>query len=160
MMLEEYFKEAGKGIVTDLQQSLKRRRVNASGRLSRSIREEVKGDRLTISAAGYVFATEDGRKPTKKAGDGVLKKKIEGWLEDKGIPIWEGYTRKSQAYVIARKIHKDGTRLFRRGGNSGVISDVINERLLDEIAADVLREVEIKFLSGLAQFSGNGISSI
>ena len=161
MTLRELFEEEGQQIVSDLRASLDANKVNASGRLRKSIRAEVTDDRLLITAAGYALTAEDGRGPTKKSGDGELEKKILKWLDQKGVPIWDGYTRKGQAYVIARKIHKEGTKLFRKGGNSGVLSNVLNEKLLDRIAAKALREVELTFLEGTAlQNSKDGISSI
>lgn len=171
MTLRELFEEEGQQIVSDLRASLDANKVNASGRLRKSIRAEVTDDRLLITAAGYALTAEDGRGPTEKPGDGQLQKRIRKWLDQKGIPIWEyrdkntgklkKYTRDGQAYVIARMIHKKGTKLFRKRGNSGVLSNVLNEKLLDRIAAKALREVELTFLEGTAlQNSKDGISSI
>ena len=139
MTLLELFQSEGSEIVEALKESLDRNGVNASGRLRASIEAEATEDRLIVSAAGYALSAEDGRGPSKKGSNpGILKNQIENWLEAKGIPVWSGFTRKSQAYVIARKIHKSGTKLFREGGNSGVLSSVINDRLIDEISARAL----------------------
>lgn len=160
MTLKALFEREGEQIVGDLRASLDANKVNASGRLRASIRAEASENRLLITAAGYALTAEDGRGPTRQNGDGAVRRNIEKWLSQKGIPLWQGYTRKQQAFVIARKIHKEGTRLFRRGGNSGVLSSVLNERLLDEIAAKALREVELTFLEGIALEGSNGVSSI
>lgn len=156
MILKQLFETAGEGIVSDLQKSLKDRNVNATGNLSRSIRFDATEKRLVVSAAGYVFNVEDGTKP----GSGVTPGAIEKWLQAKRIPVWQGSSRQSQAYVIARAINRRGSQLFLKGGNSGVLSSVINNKLLDRLAEQVAGEMEGFYLRGIAQASADGIQNI
>lgn len=156
MMLREFFEHTGEGIVNDLKTKLRERKVNATGNLSRSIRFDATEKRLVVSAAGYVFSVEDGTGP----GSAVTASAIEKWLDAKAIPVWQGSTRKSQSYVIARAINRRGTRLFQKGGNSGVISDVINNKLLERLAEQVAEEFEGTFLRGIAQATIDGVQNI
>jgi len=161
MTLRDILQQEGDQVVASLRNSLASNNVNASGRLSNSIQAEVNkaGDRLTVSAFAYIFTTEDGRAPTKNPGPGVLRPRIREWLDQKGVPEWPGMTRDAQAFVIARKIHKDGTRLFRRGGNSGVLSSVLTEELISRISLKVLTEVGENAIEGLIRASNAARSS-
>lgn len=162
MTLQELFEREGEVIVSELRKSFDRNRINASGRLRDSLLSEATKDSLIVSGADYVFNVEDGTPPTKSGRPTYfLQRSILKWLDDKGIPEWQGRTRDQQAWVISNKIAKEGSSLFRSGGNSGVLSDVINEKLLDSIAAKALRETELNFLTGTGlSGSTNGISNI
>ena len=155
MTLRDILQEEGDAVVMSLRNSLAANKVNASGRLSNSIRADVNkaGDRLTVSALAYIFTAEDGRAPTKNPGPGVLRPRIREWLDQKGVPAWPGMTRDAQAFVIARKIHKEGTRLFRRGGNSGVLTDVLTDELIARISIKVLTEVGENAIESLIRAS-------
>ena len=103
----------------------------ATGDLLNSIRYEVNGNSLTIFGKQYIGALENGRKPTENTGDGTLREKIRRWIDVKGIEP-DDISKDSLAYLIARKIHEEGTTIYRKyaGGSSGLLSDAINE---DEI---------------------------
>ena len=152
MSLRNLLAEEGKRVVDDIRRSVAEKNVNATGNLSRSLLFEATPDRLTVSAAGYVFTTEEGRGPSRGGTEpGELRRQIEVWLAAKNIPLWEGYTRKGQAFVIARKIHNEGTRLFRRGGNSGALSSVLNDELIEQITAKIADQYEQDVLTAVAR---------
>lgn len=161
MTLQELFEREGEAVVQALKESFDRNDVNASGRLRDSLLSQATPDRLIVSGADYIFNVEDGTPPDKSGkATPILQKEILRWLDDKGIPQWPDRTREDQAWIISSKIAREGSILFRQGGNSGVISDVINEKLLDSIAAKALRETELNFLTGSALSGINGISNI
>lgn len=161
MTLQELFEREGEAVVQSLKESFDRNRINASGRLRDSLLSETEPDRLTVSGADYIFNVEDGTPPTQSGRPTYdLQRAIKRWLDEKGIPEWEGRTRDAQAWVISSKIAREGSTLFREGGNSGVLSNVINEKLLDSIAAKALRETELNFLEGTGLSGRNGISNI
>ncbi len=164
MSIESILREEGQGVVSALRKSLEERNVNATGRLSRSIEEQVteKRDefRLQVSAFAYARFTEDGRGPGKgKYPPSFLKGKILQWLDAKRIPLWEGYTRKGQAAAIAFRIHKSGSKLFRDGGNSGVLSEVLNDQTLGRIVRRIASETEGQFLSAFTK-AGKNVQSL
>lgn len=72
---------------------------------------------------------ETGRKPGKAPGG--FQSIILQWMRDKGIfQAEKAAKQRSIAFLITRKISNEGTSLFRKGGQSGVISKVItNERI-------------------------------
>lgn len=133
-ILEQYLKEKV--------DELKRNVPKASGKTSDAIRYEIKqiGDEPfnriegTIYAPKYIFALEHGRKPTSSGSNTTgktLRESILDWIRYKGFtfPMISntGNTIKNDvqlSWAIAIKIHKEGTELYRRGGKSGVITNV------------------------------------
>lgn len=161
MTLQQLFEREGDAVVQALRESFDRNRINASGRLRDSLLSEAEPDRLIVSGADYIFNVEDGTPPTQSGRPTyALQRAIKRWLDDKGIAPKEGTTRNEQAWQISSKIAELGTQLFQNKGNSGVLSDVINEKLLDSIAAKALRETELNFLEGTGLSGRNGISNI
>jgi hypothetical protein len=62
-------------------------------------------------------------------------------------------SKKSLAYLIARKIGREGSLLYRNGGKSGVISDYINQQyikanLTDKVFDAVIQEFQNEFING------------
>ena len=151
MSLKALFEKEGQQIVNDLRSSLDANKVNASGRLRASITSEATDDRLIISAFSYITTSEEGRRPTSKGGTGILRKRIERWLEDKNIPEWENTSRESQAFVIARKIHQSGTKLWQEQRRSGVLSSVLTEQLLTDIIEKAAKQKADEIFDGLVQ---------
>jgi len=112
--------------------------MRASGKWDKEKTVEVseKGSVISgkIEGLEYTGALEGGRSPTTKKGKGDLRPAIEQWIKDKGIsseiPV------KSLAYLIARKIHKDGWRRQEHGGVE-LISSVVTTERIDSIVNQV-----------------------
>jgi hypothetical protein len=136
-------KKFGESLVADISQSIEQSGVSASGNLQRSLRYEVTDNRLTVYAAAYAGAVEEGRGPTQKAG-GDLRSQIRRWIDDKGI-IPDGITKDSLAFLISRKIHREGTALFNgtdfygRTKPSMVIEGVVQDGRIDELKQDLIK---------------------
>lgn len=128
----------------------------ASGKTAASMHVEVTETRGTLFGRSAFGTLETGRKAGKvPAGfTGIIKQ----WMKDKGIeaePIPyktdrpHKYTPKERgentlAFLIARKIKKSGTQLFRQGGRSDIYSNEvpvttrkIGERLLEMLSTEV-----------------------
>ena len=96
--------------------------TNASGKTSRSLRV------VTSDTEGVLF----GRKffqgvETGRAGGRVPRKFREiilQWMNDKGVHADDGNDGR-MAYLIARKIARMGTSLYRRGGRNDIYSQEI-----------------------------------
>ena len=108
--------------------------MRASGRweLEKEFITKESGTRIvgTIWGASYTGALQFGRKPGKFPPIAA----IEQWIQDKriisDIPI------RSLAYLIARKIAKEGTKYFRQGGTD-LIDSVITTDRIDNIISKV-----------------------
>lgn len=113
-----------------LQENLLRDGSNASGNLVNSLRTEVKIGEDTyevgINLADYWYWVNNGRGPTRNAGNGSLLERIKEWIRVKKIVPHVGVLKNGKqylptvqqlAYMITRKIHREGyegTHFFDR----------------------------------------------
>lgn len=129
----------------------------ASGRTAASLRVEVTEEEGTLYGRSPFGTLETGRKPGKvpQGFQAIIRK----WMADKGInaePIPyktdrpHKYTPQergnlSLSYLIARKIRREGTSLFRKGGRADIYSNVIpaaTERIKGRIVELLKLDVE------------------
>ena len=108
---------------------------NVTGKMSQSLGYKIDESGLTIfSTEKYFTVLETGRKPGKMPPISA----IEEWVKNK--PIASDINPRSLAFLIARKIGEEGSLLYRQGGNSGVISDFINETKIQEDLINLLTD--------------------
>lgn len=120
----------------EIVQNLKDRGNVASGETINSL-EVIPIDENTVALWGakHLMALEDGRKPTRsgaESGSPTLFERIKQWIDDKGLDL--------NPYAVTKKIHKEGTSLYRQGGKSGVISTVITEQRINNFLEIFSRE--------------------
>jgi hypothetical protein len=98
--------------------------INASGKLDNSTEDIiVSSDNFvsgSVRALTYWKYPNFGRGGATRssAGKGIVKESIKKWIEDKGLPVWKrkkkdgsegsNMTRDEQAFLITRKIQRDG----------------------------------------------------
>ena len=70
-----------------------------------------------------------------KAGKAPPRKVIEQWIVDKGII--SDISTKSLAFLIQRKIAREGTTIAQQGG-SDLVSGILTDKLLGEIKSDLI----------------------
>lgn len=112
----------------------------ASGRTIASMKVEVTEDGGVLWGRSPFGTLETGRKPGKVPAG--FWKIIRQWMDDKGIQVEKP---DSFAYLVARKIAREGTQLFRNGGRSDIYSSEIKgtiERMSDKIGLLFGSEVE------------------
>lgn len=129
----------------------------ASGRTAASLRVEVTEEEGTLYGRSPFGTLETGRKPGKVPQG--FRTIIRKWMADKGIeaePIPyktdrpHKYTPQergnlSLSYLIARKIKREGTSLFRKGGRADIYSNVIpaaTERIKSRVVELLKLDVE------------------
>jgi len=83
----------------------------ASGRTIASLKVEITEDGGVLWGRSAFGTLETGRKGGKVPAG--FWKIIRQWMDDKGIQVEKP---DSFAYLVARKIAKEGTQLFREGG--------------------------------------------
>lgn len=112
----------------------------ASGRTIASMKVEVTEDGGVLWGRSAFGTLETGRKGGKVPAG--FWKIIRQWMDDKGIQVEKP---DSFAYLVARKIAREGTQLFRNGGRSDIYSSEIKgtiERMSDKIGLLFGSEVE------------------
>lgn len=129
--------------------------LKASGNWERQLESKVvessKGFNAIILGAKYTGAMQYGRKATSEAKKGRLYNIILKWIDDKGLSIPEN-RKKSFAYLVARKIDREGIKVPNKFNKGTLLTDVITDqkisslgkRLLlvyvDNVKSDVIRQ--------------------
>lgn len=134
------------GVIQGIKDNIRNKQVTsygameASGKMAESLKYKWDGKALVIySTEKYFTVLETGR----KAGKQPPTSEIERWLEDKPVQV-QDISKKSLAFLIARKIGKEGSLLYRKGGKSGVITDYINDKYVKENLTDKLFQATIE----------------
>lgn len=134
MTIEEYFKDFGQRKVAEIRTALRVNNINASGKLSESITDKVESTpqsiRLIVDALAYIATVDIGRAPTKKRTGDFTVQKIKDWIIAKRLQVPAKMTLDQFAFVVWRKINREGTLQFRSGARS-LVSDAIESGLSD-----------------------------
>ena len=112
----------------------------ASGRTIASLKVEITEDGGVLWGRSAFGTLETGLKGGKVPAG--FWKIIRQWMDDKGIQVEKP---DSFAYLVARKIAKEGTQLFRNGGRSDIYSPEVKDtvdRVSDGIGILFGSEVE------------------
>ena len=132
----------------DLIKSYDEMGLRASGKFAEGLHYEIKGNKLTMYGPKHSIFMENGRGP----GGFPPLKAIEEWIENKkGLPAIFVEKKKQFAFVIARKIAREGIHVPNAYNGGRVISDVavlyLGEylyKLLDEVGEEFMREVDFE----------------
>ena len=109
--------------------------MRASGAWAKELEARSVGLSASIWGLPYSEQLENGRGPTSsgaKSGTITLRQAIEQWIEDKGIRPEGKMTVSSLAFLIARKIHRQGWDRKNYGGVD-LISEVITPEYIQGV---------------------------
>lgn len=124
----------------------------ASGQWMDTLESRTKRLRGQIWGEDYTEVLEDGRKP----GKFPPIKAIEQWILDKNIKIEGKIKISSLAYLIARKIAKEGTEYFKQGGTdliSGVLTPARIQKIIDRVSQFHIQQFEFQFRGILTELA-------
>ena len=143
--------DLGEDIKEMYKQQLATDGINASGKLSNSVKSLVKVNdnvyEIDLQLEDYFRYVEDGRKRTENGGNGELRRNILDWIKVKPIlptPFNGKLPTESQlAYLISRKIHTlgyEGKRPLHKTleTNKEKIYSEIESALAKDLSADIL----------------------
>ena len=99
----------------------------ASGRTSGSMHTDVSENRGILFGRMAFETLETGRK-TGKVPAGFYQI-IKQWVIDKGISFDSQSERNSFAYLVSRKIAREGTQLYRMGSDADVYTTEVPETI-------------------------------
>ena len=134
-----------------------------SGRTAESLKvERVAPNEVRLVARPFFSALETGSQPwSGKTGESMsaqdFRAIIEQWATRKGI-VPAGMKPQSFAYVVARKIMNEGSKLYRQGGRKDIFTPEI-ERVQDEINESIsgtLRAVMSDIIGQILRFQNFG----
>lgn len=144
---EIVIREFAQSVVDGIRNNIRTRPVtkygamNNTGKAADSLFWRYDGYTLEIGSTWkYITILEDGRKPGPVSKEG--QDNIREWVRTKINPT--DISVNSLAYLITRKITESGSLLYQQGGNSGIISDYINDEYIKENLTDKLRELIIE----------------
>lgn len=144
MMLTEVFEQAKRDIIANHE----RAGQVASGKTRDSLSVEVTSDTTSATATmygrKYFAALETGSAPWKKQYKHPPRPfvdTIQRWMDDKGI---DGVS----AYLVARKIMREGSRLYRDGGRQDIFTPVMEdiEQRIDAELSSIFETITTKTL--------------
>lgn len=119
----EELEDLRKRIISNIDSSGRR----VSGRTSKSMRTDGSENRGVLFGRMAFGTLETGRKPGKvPAGFYQI---IKQWVIDKGISFDSQSERNSFAYLVSRKIAREGTQLYRRGADTDVYTAEVPETI-------------------------------
>ena len=157
--------QQGSSIVEQIRQNLASTGTNATGKTSRSLRFEVTTDdhTTTLRVIGKAFfnVVETGRKATPeytKPSRQFVAAIVE-WLKAKTtfrVDVERGPSLQGLAYGIAKSIHAKGTKLHQSGGRQDIVSNVINETLVESISKEVLSQFTNEYLKNVVKITSSG----
>lgn len=133
MTSEDILSEEMDSLITDLGAKYIELKMKASGEWLEALKNKSKGLTGIISGKDYTEYMVNGRGPGKFPPlQNIIK-----WIKDKGLAIIDKtITVSSLAFLIARKIAREGTKYFKEGGTD-LISSVITperiQRIIDKV---------------------------
>ena len=114
--------------------------MQASGNWVESLEVVASDSSVTLLGNSYTEQLSNGREP----GQMPPIQTIEQWILDKGIaPIESNITTSTLAFLIARKIAREGTRYFKEGGTDLVDSIITPQRIqliIDQLSSFRINE--------------------
>ena len=128
--------------------------MKASGRTSASVTAKATDNTAEVWALENIGALEYGRKPTGSGattGNPTLLEQIKEWMTYKtAFSSLQGREKDSVAYLITRKIHREGWKTKLVKPLSSVLEDLNYDQLLRDVTAyygavftsDILKEIK------------------
>lgn len=149
----EVFEQFSGSAIAEIQGRMGSSGANASGNTSRSLRREVAEDELTIFGSEVFKYVEGGRGPSRKRGGSQesLRDRIKQWIKDKGIQPDDGMTEDSLAFLIARKIHNEGTLIYRTNNPRDIFSSVLDEKKINSLVLVISDSVNNQITSDIVK---------
>ncbi|MFV2015465.1 MAG: hypothetical protein ACC656_08570 [Candidatus Heimdallarchaeota archaeon] len=139
VIVKKYMETWKRGMIAKLDEGRSPNPSTLTGQSSKEIVYVVNNNGAVLYGPSYVSNLEFGRRPGKMPPVAPL---IE-WARLRGFEDPE-----SAGWAIAINISKEGTLLFQSGKSSGILSDVITPKSVDELAEE-LAEVTLLEVSTL-----------
>lgn len=126
-------------LISRISNNIRRRSAGSTGATARRLRAEATSEVGTLFGPDYIEALEFGRGPTRRGNQGgpTLRQRIEAWIEVARIRPRDDITIQQLAFLITRKIHEQGTRLFITRSQSGILTEAITQQVINEFAANL-----------------------
>lgn len=125
--IKSLFAEFGANSVNEIRQNIKKAGKQATGKTARALSYTATARSLQVSGPAWVWTLETGRGPYSGGQKGGFAKRLEEWMVAKGVKPFEGKTLSETARFLAWYINKFGSKLYRQGGRTDIITPVLDE---------------------------------
>lgn len=147
---EQIYKQEMESLLEDIKTAYEQSGKKVSGQFEEGLKIEYKDNGAALWGYGYLA----GRGPTKNGNNGepTLRERIYDWLKARGIrPHEPNMKLTSLAYVIARKIHKDGTnKKYHLKIYEKVVTPERVQSIIDKVSSfyvqDFVHKVEVEMI--------------
>lgn len=141
--LTEILKQFLDEIANDIRNNIPSKSGESAKSIETNVKENPNGSVSgEITGSKYIWTLEDGRGPTKNGNSGgkTLRESILDWIKQSNFQFpmppkysWSKPIKNAEqlSWAIAITIHREGNKLFRSGGKSGVITNALTEQRLD-----------------------------
>lgn len=143
MSLISIVEEWNNSRLKDLVASYDREGLRASGRWAKSLEgittQQGNIIKTVILGEQYTGSLIGGRVATKSKGDGTitLRQAIRQWIDDKGITPTDGISKDSLAFLISRKIHRQGIKVPNQYNSGNLISNVFTPAIMNNLSESI-----------------------
>jgi hypothetical protein len=131
--------ENAESFITKIKGNLDATGTTATGESGKSLRYEINEDGskivLTVFGKPYFAVVETGRKPGGGVSRGMIDN-ITKWAQVRG--------KEEFIWAIAKKIDKEGSELFRKGGRTDIYTDE-KEGFADKVFMEVTENIANEF---------------
>lgn len=126
-------------LISRIRNNIRRKSAGSTGRTASLLRAEATDQVGTLFGPDYIEALELGRGPTRRGNQGgpTLRERVEKWIVTARIRPRDDITVKQLVFLITRKIHESGTRLFIERRMSGILTESITQEVINEFAANL-----------------------
>lgn len=150
MTTKQIFQVEFDKLMKDIGAEYERLGMKASGEFKEELEVQVTSSTGKLLGLPYAEQLDEGRKKTTGGGDGAVLRAIKKWIVDKGVVnnIKGNISVSSLAFLITRKIHREG---WKREGFGGVnlISNIITDRRMQDIIDKIGNSLTLSFVSKL-----------
>jgi hypothetical protein len=153
IILDKFAKESILGIkntyFTKLIGNYKRNPLRATNKFGQSLTYSIGDNKLQIfTSVDYLESMVTGLSPTmaKRENVSTLYKKLIDWATAKPVQLKGSISISDFAWVAAKKIQREGTTIYnqfgKKGQESGLVTDNINEESIGLLMADLSLSIE------------------
>lgn len=144
---KEIIKKLLEEITSDIKKDMRSRGQYATGQTERlfEIRVTQSGSIIEGELYGpdYIQSLVTGRGPSLREGgqSRSLRESILEWIKAKGITANDGKTQEQLSWAISTYIHKYGTQLYIRSGDTGILKNNITESRISAAVESFTAEI-------------------
>jgi hypothetical protein len=155
------FAQAGPELVASVIKALKEhpqpprgRAAFTTGRTASQLAESHGPDFVEVTGPQHVQTLITGRGPTSGSGSGGTGERLRDilaqWAKDKGLTFDDpNMTFEQFGFLAARKMHEEGSALYRTHQPSGLLDKVLTQQYIDTLLARVAAGEQVAIATAL-----------